>query len=415
MATKAEQRRTEIKAFLEANAPCSLDDIVSGCTMPVAEVGRALATLQRSGAVIDAEPGPDGNPRWALPATDEQGDTDNAAPNTDATEEIAGKADGEEARGELGAGQANATQAEESEAAPAASVEPELRTETDSETEHHDVPGTEAPTESGADDGNDSDSGGLGDDAGTEPESAETKEAVPEEDDAEPEPEPVDPDPAILLLAAQLARMEGPFSLESITEASFRVTGPKQLETALHALCALADHGAVECSEPYRPDDRDREVKVEWTVAVDSTEMDRLAGIVQLGDAPASIECATCGSELDLPHPKSSRGKAVGTKSGGKERERLGDGELRAMLMTLIQENPGEEIKPGQFVTELRNDTRFKDKISLSPSGAVRSSLLSLCEPKHGAWVVAIEDRTPLTYYCRTAEEAAAAVAAARR
>jgi hypothetical protein len=209
-----------------------------------------------------------------------------------------------------------------------------------------------------------------------------------------------DPDRAVLLLAGRLAGLDGRIGLEAITLAAFKVAGPKQTETALHALCALADHGAVECSDPYSPDDRDREDKAEWTVTVEADELDRIAAIAQLADAPHATVCPTCNSEITLPHPKGVGRAKSGANERGDGRRRLADGELRQMLITLVKENPGEELKPADFVRELKNDPRFKDRISANPSGAVRAALLAMCKPENGEWVDLL-DRSPQTFRCR--------------
>jgi hypothetical protein len=402
MATKAEQRRTAIKAFLESNGePCSLDDIVSGCQMPVAEVGRALAALDRSGDVINAEPGPDGNPRWVLKVPDQQDEADNIGPDTntaeDTTEEATSAGTQEDSAPVASETEGTAVETPETDSAESgAPAEPVTVAEDAAATEPaDDVADEAASTDSGAEGGNDAEADDAGEAAEPEPESTE------EEEEEEAEPEPVDPDPAVLLIAAQLAVMDGPVTLEQVALAAFRIAAPKTVETTLHVLCALAEHGAVECSTPYRPDDRGRDEKAEWTVTVDAAELDRIAAIAQLADAPASVECPTCGSETELPHLKGHGRKPVGP--GGKKRTGLASGELRDMLIVLIKENPGEELKPNDFVTELRNDPRFKDRISDNPSGAVRSALSGMTDPAKGGWVTDLGIQ-PLTYRCRGAK-----------
>jgi hypothetical protein len=409
MANKAEERRNTITEYLQANpGSYTVDQIAEALNFAASDTARALTQLARTGTITETEPDLDGAARWT------------AAPTGNATEAGSDTADDPEAPEEAEPGTAEAEPVEDDGDADAVSAEA-AATGTDievgPETPSDDAEADAEPTGE-ADRGQTDDPGSTGDEPedaepegdATEPGEGDTDADADDSgvDDQEPdeeeqgeeeeELEPVDPDPAVLLVAAQLAAMDSPVGLEQVALAAFRIAAPKTVETTLHVLCALAEHGAVECSTPYRPDDRDREDKAEWTVVVEAAELDRIAAVAQLADAPASVECPTCGSETELPHLRGHGRKPVGPT--GKKRSGLANGELRDMLLVLVKENPGEELKPGDFVRELRNDPRFKDRISANPSGAVRSALLAM--EKNG-WVTDLGTQ-PLTYRCRDAQ-----------
>jgi len=408
MATKAEERRTAITEYLQSNPGShTVDQIAGALSIAASETARALSQLTRAGTIAETESDAAGAAQWSAISSDatEEGDTaaDSEAPGE--TEADTAEAEAAEDNGDVATiGEEATATGPDIEAGPATPI---------GDADTIPEPPGEAPEHTGPTD--DADSTGDGsEDPATEGEAVESDEgdidAGPEDsgDDTEPEeeapeeeeePEPVDPDPAVLLVAAQLAVLDSPVGLEQVALAAFRIAAPRTVETTLHVLCALAEHGAVECSTPYRPDDRSRDEKAEWTVAVDATELDRIAAIAQLADAPASVECPTCGSETDLPHLKGHGRRPDGP--GKKRRKGLASGELRDMLIVLVKENPGEELKPNDFVRELRADPRFKDRISANPSGAVRSALASMADVDKGAWVSLIVGRTPETWRCR--------------
>jgi hypothetical protein len=408
MANKAEERRNTITEYLQANPGShTVDQIAEALSFAASDTARALTQLARTGTITETEPDPHGAARWtAAPtsnATDAESDTaaDTEAP--EGAETVTAEAEPAEDDGD-----ADAISAE----AAATGTDIEVGPETPNDDAEADAePTGEAPTgqtddPDGTDDehedaepGGEAAEPGEGDtDADADDTGVDDQEPDEEEEEEEEEPELVDPDPAVLLVAAQLAVVDSPVGLEQVALAAFRIAAPKTVETTLHVLCALAEHGAVECSTPYRPDDRDREGKAEWTVVVEAAELDQIAAVAQLADAPASVECPTCGSETELPHLRGHGRKPVGPT--GKKRSGLANGELRDMLLVLVKENPGEELKPGDFVRELRNDPRFKDRISANPSGAVRSALLAM--EKNG-WVTDLGIQ-PLTYRCRDAQ-----------
>ncbi|MCH7229998.1 hypothetical protein L0U85_03860 [Glycomyces sp. L485] len=429
MASKAEQRRNTITEFLESNpGNHTAEAIAEACGLTVADTNRALGQLVKSDVIAETEPNDHGAAQWTLAqAETTEAETDEAAPKgddavqTDPAEEDTKSESGLETEpGASGEETASEKSGLPEQGADGQSSTREEVTQDGSKTE---PAGSDDPTGPGAVPEGDDQPGETDDDGesagnqhedeadGIEPRTAEpdvhddgdgAADAAAEGED-EPDSVP-DPDPAVLLLAGQLAGIEGPVGLEAITLAAFKVAGPKQTETALHALCALAEHDAVKCSDPFAPDDRDRDDKVTWTVLVKPGELDAIAAVAQLADAPHATVCPTCRTEIALPHPKGVGRTKSGSNGRIDGRRRLADGELRQMLISLIKENPGEELKPGDFVRELKNDPRFADRVSANPSGAVRSALIALERKENGEWVAEIENRMPLTYRCREAQ-----------
>jgi hypothetical protein len=413
MATKAEERRNTITEHLQANPGAhTADQIAEALSLPASETGRALAQLTRSGTIAETEPDVDGTARWTAAEPDEQQGGDEAVAEPDAAA-TAAAGEGEALDEDTGTDPAPESAAESEVGDPAAESHPESPGAEDDVSEDQadieadaaasDEAGPDAQTEGtpAADAVEETASGGPEPEASDdESEPDEGEDGDNAEEDESPEPEPVpDPDPAVLLLAAALPRLTGALTLEAVTLGAFRVAGPKQMQTALYSLCALAAHGAVECSDPYSPDDRDRDDKAVWTLLAEPAELDRIAGFVQQADAPESLVCPTCRIEIELPHPADRPSKPEADPKKPR-RKPLANGELSGMLQTLIDENPGEVMKSGQFVIELQNDPRFKHRLSKHPSGAIRSALTTLA--KNG-WLEDLETM-PQSYRCREAK-----------
>ena len=221
-------------------------------------------------------------------------------------------------------------------------------------------------------------------------------EAAADEPPAASEPLP-DPDPQVLHIARTLVDIGEPIGLLDLCDRAYL---PTKRRLVLNALRAMAEHGLVECSNPYNPD----QPGTIWTLIHDGDLMEAAAR-VQLHDAPDSITCPTCGQTKTIGGTSRPRKAGTGVRNDGKRT--LAPGELTGMVIDWVTDpqNTGEEITVRQITKELV--VAHPDKVSDNSDGAVKNALDRLCRPDHRrlkhpskALVSLVRETGPRTYRC---------------
>ncbi|WP_026931884.1 hypothetical protein [Glycomyces tenuis] len=221
-------------------------------------------------------------------------------------------------------------------------------------------------------------------------------ETAADEPPATFEPLP-DPDPQVLHIARTLADIGEPIGLLDLCDRAYL---PTKRRLVLNALRAMAEHGLVECSNPYNPD----QPGTIWTV-VHGGDLMEAAARVQLHDAPDAITCPTCGQTKTIGGTSRPRKAGTGVRNDGKRT--LAPGELTGMVIDWVTDpqNTGEEITVRQITKELV--AAHPDKVSDNSDGAVKNALDRLCRPDHRrlkhpskALVALVRETGPRTYRC---------------
>ena len=201
----------------------------------------------------------------------------------------------------------------------------------------------------------------------------------------ETEKQSIQPDPAILLVARTMTELNEPQPVEAIAEKAFLAADPKRV---LWALCALAAHQALTCSEPLKPE------HATWEAATEASEVMDIAASTQLADAPKETTCHTCGHTTALPSPGKRRGRNGKTGVRNDGTAVMEPGGLRKRAIAWIADNPGEKFKPRELNRELRS---LHGDIISTHDGALRALLESLLLPANGE-LIEIAEEKPLTY-----------------
>ena len=206
-----------------------------------------------------------------------------------------------------------------------------------------------------------------------------------------------DADQVIMHAARTLATSKNPTTTAEIAAAGYLSAKSLHLLTALRA---LAFHGLIECSKPFEPDAPD--CTWQWN-GKDAMELFSKAATVDLGDAPDSQTCPTCGTARAIPGIAKDRKRGGNVRLDGKTR--LGNNELADLVKAWIEkpENAGELIKPIQLGHELR--AVHGDRLAKATYGSISKAMAKLTEfdPAHKDRppLLTLESDKPITYRIR--------------
>jgi hypothetical protein len=206
-----------------------------------------------------------------------------------------------------------------------------------------------------------------------------------------------DADQVIMHAARTLATAKGPMTTAEIAAAGYLSAQSLHLLTALRA---LAFHSLVECSKPFEPDAPD--CTWQWN-GKEAMELLSKAATVDLGDAPDSQTCPTCGTAKAIPGIAKDRKRGGNLRLDGKTR--LGNNELADMVKAWVEkpENAGKTIKPVQMGHELRKV--HGDRVAKATYGSISKALAKLTEfdPAHKDQppLLTLESDKPITYRIR--------------